>query len=91
MINYMFFGKNLGLLSASLKYENGLNFSLKQQLINAVIILAAAAVLYILAKVGRKRIFDILVIFTVAVIGMSAYNIVKYKFFCQRNQGSVGR
>ncbi len=76
LINYMFFGRNLGLLSASLKYENGLNFSLKQQLINAAIILAAAAVLYIIAKFGRKRIFDILVIFTVAIVGMSAYNIV---------------
>ena len=75
LINYMFFGRNLGLLNASLKYENGLNFSLKQQLINAAVILASAVVLYFISKLGRKRIFDILVIFTVAVSGMSAFNI----------------
>ncbi len=40
LVNYMFFGKNLGILSASLKFENGLNFDLKSQLINAAILLA---------------------------------------------------
>lgn len=88
LINYMFFGRNLGLLNASLKYENGLNFSLKQQLINAAVILASAVVLYFISKLGRKRIFDILVIFTVAVSGMSAFNIASINSVCQRHKGT---
>lgn len=76
-VNYMFFGKNLGILTSTLKYENGLDFSFKAQLINAAVILAAAAVLWFIASKLKKHTIDVLVIGLVAVIGMSAFNIVK--------------
>lgn len=78
-VDYMFFGKDLGILTSTLKYENGLDFGLKIQLLNAVIILALAALLWFLAAAPKTKKFtaDVLVVGLVAVVGMSVFNIVK--------------
>lgn len=76
IVNYMFFGKDLGILTASLKFENGLDFNLKSQLINAAILLAVAALFYIVIQFLRKHTFNILVIASLALAGMSVINMV---------------
>lgn len=74
--DYMFFGKDLGILSADLKFENGLHFDLKNQLINAAILLAVAILFYIFIQFLRKHTFNILVIASLALAGMSVVNAV---------------
>lgn len=75
-VNYMFFGKNLGILSNILKYETGLQFSRQQQLINLGIILAVVIVMYVVYRFVRKLVPQILVIASLALAGMSIYNVV---------------
>ena len=76
IVDYMFFGKNLGILSSSLKFENGLDFNLKSQLINAVILAAVATLFYIFIQFLRKHTFNILVIASLALAGMTIVNAV---------------
>lgn len=76
IIDYMFFGKNLGILTAGLRYENGLYFSPKQIFINLAVLLAAGAVLYLLTVYVKKHLHEVLVIAAVAIVAMSAVNIV---------------
>lgn len=73
---YMFFGKNLGILSAALKYENGLDYTWKAQVFNAAVILLAAIVLWFFAKRREKQVFKALVIGAIALGSMSAVNMV---------------
>ena len=75
-VNYMFFGTNLGILTSTLQYENGMAFSLADQLINIGITAVVAVVLYICIKKWKKAVSTILAISIVALTGMSALNIV---------------
>ena len=77
IVNYMFFGKDLGLLSSTLKFENGLSFSARQQLLNLAVLFAVAVVLYLLFRLLKKHAAQVLAIFLVAVVGMSGFNLVK--------------
>ncbi len=77
IVNYMFFGKGLGILSPSLKYENGLAFAMKQQILNLLIVLAVAAVFYWVCRRWKKRVSEILVIGILATVILSTVNIVR--------------
>ncbi len=79
VIDYMFFGTNLGTLSSSLQYENGMVFSSEDLLINLVCVLAIALAIIVLArfKIPRKLIPRVLAIAAIAVIGMGAFNVVQ--------------
>ena len=76
IIDYMFFGKNLGLITSALKFENGLDFSRADQLLNAAVVLVAAVVFCLLIWRWKKQVFEILVIGSVALSGMSVFNMV---------------
>lgn len=76
IIDYMFFGKNLGTLSNSLKFDNGLSFTGREMLVNLAVLAAAAAVLLLISVRWSKHVPELLVISAVAMIGMSAVNMV---------------
>ncbi len=76
VVNYMFFGKNLGILNTELKYEQGLDFSFKAQLWNIILMIAVVLLLYFIAERWKKQVFDLLVIAGIAISGMSIMNIV---------------
>lgn len=76
VVNYMFFGKNLGILNSELKYEQGLGFGFKAQIWNAAV-MALVIVLFCFMAVRVKRmVLNMLVIATLAVGGMSVMNMV---------------
>ena len=77
VIDYMFFGRNLGLLTSGLKYENGLDLSWIDQLINAAVILVAAVALCLIIWRWKKQVFQALVIGSVALSGMAAFNLAQ--------------
>lgn len=79
VINYMFFGTNLGVISPNLQYENGLSFSRVQLLANLLILLAAAAVLYFCSSKWKQAVANVLVISIAALGAMSAWNLVTIK------------
>lgn len=76
LVNYMFFGTDLGIISSTLQYENGMSFSLGEQLINIGIIAAVAVVMYVCVKKWKRAVSAILAISIVALSGMSVLNVV---------------
>ena len=77
LINYMFFGAELGVVSPDLVYTDGFSFARTEQLINIAVILAAAIVLWLLARKFSKKLTTVLLGGAVAVIGMSVFNMVQ--------------
>lgn len=79
LVNYMFFGTKLGIISANLQYENMMWFSLAEQFINIGVILAVAVVMYIIVTKWKKAVPMVLLVAVLAVGGMSAINLVTAK------------
>lgn len=78
-VDYMFFGTELGIISASLQYENGLSFTRKEQFVNLVILAVIALVMYFVVTKWRKVAVPILLTAVIAFGAMSAMNIMKTK------------
>ncbi len=76
MVNYMFFGTDLGIISSTLQYENGMSFSLKSQLFNLLIIALVAGLMYLLIKKWKSVVSLALITAIIGVGGMSAVNFV---------------
>ena len=78
IVNYMFFGKDLGTLSSGLAYESGtLLLSMQEQLVNLAVLLAVCAVLLVLFRFFKKYAAQALAVVLVALVGMSVFNTVK--------------
>lgn len=76
-LNYMFFGKNLGILSNSLSYENGMSFDRVQKMQNLAAIVGVAIIMFVIYRFGRKIVSQVLIICAIALGVMSFYNVVK--------------
>ncbi len=74
-VNYMFFGTDLGNISSTLQYDNGMAFATSEILINLAIIGAIALVIYFLIKKWKSAVASILVIAILALGGMSVVHI----------------
>ena len=72
IIDYFFFGTNLGIISNRLVYENGLNISMVEILINIVVTVIAIGV-FIILKITKK----LLLIVILSFIVISSINSVK--------------
>lgn len=70
-VNYMFFGLNLGNISASLKYDNEMAFTLGEQLINIAVIAVIAVIVLLCIKKFKKVVSTVLAIAVLALGGMS--------------------
>lgn len=79
LVNYMFFGNDLGILSANLQYENGLNFSLLEQLINIFVLSLVAIGMYFIFYKWNKVLSTVLLTSIIAISAMSGFNIVDSK------------
>ncbi len=77
LVDYMFFGTNLGNISANLQYDDYLYFTLPQILLNALVVaLVVAAMCFIIIKFKRVTV-SVLAIAIVAIGGMSTVNFGK--------------
>lgn len=76
-VDYMFFGKNPGTLSQSLKFEGALTYSAGQQLLNLAVLTAVAVAMIVAFRFLKKHATQALAICLAALIGMSGYNMVK--------------
>lgn len=75
IINYMFFGTKLGIISSTLVYENDMVFSLTETLINIGVSLLAVAVFYFVAVKWSKIIPAVLLTASIAIAAMSGLHI----------------
>lgn len=79
LVNYMFFGTDLGIISSSLQYENDISFSWQQMLINFLILTVVAAILYICVCKWKRAVASLLIISSIALGTMSVWNLVTIK------------
>ena len=74
IINYMFFGTKLGMLSASLRYEGGIAFETTERILNGVVIAAVIAMVVTLAGRFPKAFRSVFAAGALALVVMSAIN-----------------
>lgn len=75
IIDYMFFGKNLGMLTNRLKYENKLEFGWIEQLKNATAVIAVILIFYIIYQYKDKLVSEILLVGVLTLICMTFVNV----------------
>ena len=74
LVNYMFFGTELGVISAQLKYENALNFSAAELLVNLAVMALGFVLLWLLAARWPALPSRVLAVACAALLCMSAVN-----------------
>ena len=79
LADYMFFGTGLGTISSTLQYSSSMIFSRKEQLINLLVLMAAALIMYILVLKFYRMAVSVLLIASVALSVMSVVNISTIK------------
>lgn len=79
LVNYMFFGRNLGNISAELKYDKEISFAAGEQLINIAVMIVLVAMLFFIVTKWKKAAISILTVATVAVAVMSGVNMYSIK------------
>lgn len=77
LVDYMFFGTDLGTLSFTLQYDSGLYFSRGEQLLNLLALLAVALLLYLFLRKFSRSAVTVLLTALIAVGSMSAVNVVQ--------------
>ncbi len=75
IVNYMFFGTNLGVITPTLQYENGMDFTAAQQLINIGVVALVAVVLWLIAAKFKKIAVPVLLTATLACGAMGGINV----------------
>ena len=75
IVNYMFFGTDMGVISSSLLYENGMVISGVQKLTNMLVILALGGGLLFVVVKKPKLVAMVLLTASIALGGMSVLNI----------------
>ena len=77
IINFMFFGTNLGTLLPNLAYQSGLHFSFMEIAINIVVSIVVLGVVMVAFNKANKHIPSLLCIVALAFLGVSGMNISK--------------
>ncbi len=75
-VNYMFFGTKLGVLFPNLQYENGLDWDVKSEVGNCIVLFLVAVIMYIFIKKARRFVANILLTLVIAVMCMVGNNII---------------
>ena len=79
LVNYMFFGTDLGVISPSLQYENGMYFSMWQKLSNLMVLTVIAFLMSFIAYKWKRVAANVLLISIIALGAMSAWNLITIK------------
>ncbi len=79
LVNYMFFGTNLGVISSSLQYEASLQFEFWEHALNVIALLGVGTVMYFALKKWKRMMTTVLLVAVIALSGMSALNVATIK------------
>ena len=77
VVNYMFFGTNLGMISSQLVFSDGMSFAAREKLLNLAVLLVLLILLTLLWKERRAFVRSTCVVLIAALLGMSVFNAVK--------------
>lgn len=76
LVNYMFFGTDLGIISSNLQYENGVVFDAIQELGNVLILGVVALVMYLIISKFKNVVTGVIRTALIALAGMSGLNMM---------------
>lgn len=77
LVNYMFFGRNLGIISPDLQYAEGISFARAEQVRNLAVLAVLAAGMWFVSVKFPKKLTAVLLVGAIAVFGMGALNTAK--------------
>ena len=77
IVNYMFFGTKLGMVSSALRYEGGVAFETAERVINGVVFAAIIVLVLFLANKFPKILKSVFAVGIAALVVMSAVNTFK--------------
>jgi hypothetical protein len=86
LVNYMFFGTNLGVVSPDLNYADGFWFARKEHIINLITVVILFVDLLLLVRKFPKAITSILLVGSIALSCMGIINIVKINASAQETK-----
>ena len=75
LVNYMFFGTNLGVISKNLKYENGMSFESSELILNCLSLVVISIVMFIIVAKFKSKICGIVLTAVIAIAAMSGVNV----------------
>ncbi len=75
IINFMFFGTKLGNISALLQYDKGLSFSIKEYIINIVLMVLTGFIIHYIVKIKPVIMKSIIIGGMITVVVLSGINI----------------
>ncbi len=76
LVNYMFFGTDMGIVSNTLQYVDGMKMTRGSQLLNLAVLVVLAAAMWFIAVKWSKAAVSVLLTACVALAGMTALNTV---------------
>ena len=77
IVNYLFFGTKLGNISPRLQFDNVPTYSMKQNLLNFLVMILSVGVIHFLYKKNKRIILSVIVAGIIAMGCMSVKNMVK--------------
>ena len=75
LLNYMCFGTDLGNMSAALQYDDGMAFTMQEQLLNLAALAGLAVVMWLIAVKKPRVVTSVLLTAVIAVGSMSALHV----------------
>ena len=75
IVNYMFFGTEMGIISANLIYEHGLAITGKEALFNVMVMVAVSVILALFIWKFKQKLIIVILIALATITGMSLMNI----------------
>ena len=79
LMDYLFFGTNLGILLPNLKYEMGMSFTNREILLNMLAIFGIGILMYIIISKFENFTKMVLITVAIALFGMSTINMVEIR------------
>ena len=79
LVNYMFFGTKLGVISSALQYEESMEFTVWEYVLNLLVLTAVGVAIYFALKHWKRAVATILLTAIIAITGMSGLNLVTIK------------
>ena len=75
LVNYMFFGTDLGIISATLQYEMGMDFKAIEIIKNLVVVFFVSAILLFIINKWKQQLGGVILTASIAIAGMSVINV----------------
>lgn len=79
LMDYLFFGTNLGILTTFLQYETGMDFSAVEELKNMLAVAAVAVLMFLILQKYRRSAAPVLLTMLIALSCMTVSNVYRVK------------